>query len=915
MKVQRGSGRTSAAAPDRRVQPEPSWHSLPPAELLLELATSESGLAEKEVLRRRASFGPNRLPRAKLPGVALVFLRQFKNPLVYLLLLASLVSLAIREPADAAFIFVVLLFNAAIGTFQEWKAQRSAAALDRLIRETAIARRNGVWVKVDTGDLVPGDVVRLESGARIGADLRLLQAQQVRVDESLLTGESLPVAKEVAERLPAELPTAERRNLLHAGTILLSGRALGVVVATAGRTEIGRIARALAKGEGEPPPLLRRLEHLGRVIGLATLLVIGALAIVQVFQGLPLATVFLLAVALAVAAIPEGLPVAITVALAIATNRMLRRNVIVRALPAVEGLGACTVIATDKTGTLTRNELTVKRLLLAAGDAFADPVDIEGAGYRLEGSAGRDGEALSSAETDGLHALAETAALCNEAELRLSGDGPVHLGDTVDVAFLILAAKLGLDYEALGLDHPVLARIPYEPQQRFAAVFTEGEPGGTWAMVHLKGAAEFVLPRCHGIDRTRALAAADRMAAEGFRVLAVARGRVPLEAAGRADTSALEGLELLGLAGLIDPVRPEAPKAVAACRAAGISVRMITGDHPQTALAIAWSLGLAEHSEEVVTGRTLRAAQDRPEAFDRLVRRARIFARVEPLQKLAIVESLHRSGEVVAVTGDGVNDAPALTAAAIGVAMGQGGTDVARGAADLILTDDNFASIVNGIEEGRVAYDNVRKLIYLLIPTGLGEIVLFFLSIAFGLPLPLFAVQLLWLNLVTNGIQDVALAFEAGEPDVLRRRPRPPAQPLFDLRMTAQVAVAGTYMGIIAFAFFAWCLDRGLSEDQARNLTLLLMVMFENAQALNARSELRSVFRVPLAANWFLVAAVVGAHGLHIAAMYTPGTQAILDVAPITLIEWILVGALAASLVLVMEAYKRLLPSPPGIAQ
>ncbi len=391
-------------------------------------------------------------------------------------------------------------------------------------------------------------------------------------------------------------------------------------------------------------------------------------------------------------------------------------------------------------------------------------------------------------------------------------------------------------------------------------------------------------------------------------MLAVARGEVSAEAALARDTAALQGLELLGIAGLIDPVRPEVPAAVAACREAGISVRMVTGDHPQTALAIARELGLASDPTEVVTGRDLQALEATPGQYDRRVAQARVFARVEPVQKLAIVDSLHRAGEVVAVTGDGVNDAPALSAAAIGVAMGRGGTDVARGAADLVLTDDNFASIVGGIEEGRISYDNVRKLIYLLITTGLGEIVLFLLAILAGLPVPLFAAQLLWLNLVTNGIQDVALAFEKGEPGVLKRRPRPPDQAVFDRRMVAQVLVAGIYMGGTAFAFFFWCLERGMSEAEARNLLLLLMVMFENAHAMNARSERLSVFRIALSANWFLVAAVVGAHGLHLLAGFMPGLAEVLEIQPIALGEWALVGVLAASLVLVMELYKRVFP-------
>ena len=631
------------------------WHALAVEAVLSRLEVSDSGLTTAEARRRRARYGPNRLPRPRRPGVLRLYLRQFKNPLVYLLLLATLVSLGVGEMADALFIFVVLQFNAAIGALQEWKAQRSAAALDALIREVAVARRDGVWVELDAQDLVPGDIVKLETGARIAADLRLIDGQELRADESLLTGESVPVGKTPGETLPQDIPAAERCNQLFAGTTLLSGRALGVVVGTGRATEIGRIAQALAESEGEAPPLIRRLEHFGRVIGIATLAMIFALAAVQILQGLPLITVFLVAVALAVAAIPEGLPVAITVALAIATNRMLRRKVIVRALPAVEGLGACTVIATDKTGTLTQNELTVKRLLLIEGPSTPLQIDVSGSGYRIEGAASRDGNPLGDSDVTRLEALATSAALCNEASLRLTEDGPVHLGDTVDVAFLVLAAKLGLEHETLRREQRTLARIPYEPQQRFAAAYTAttatytvDTPDGR-AMAHLKGAAEVILPRCRDLDQARVMAAADRLAAEGFRVLAVARGVVSAEAALARDPAALQDLELLGIAGLIDPVRPEVPAAVAACRDAGISVRMVTGDHPQTALAIARELGLAADPSEVLTGRDLQALDATPAPFDRRIAEARVFARVEPIQKLAIVDSLHRAGEVVAV--------------------------------------------------------------------------------------------------------------------------------------------------------------------------------------------------------------------------------------------------------------------------
>ncbi len=886
--------------------PRGAWHALSAEEAVGRLEASRSGLTAVEAEARLARFGENRLPRRETTSAYIVYLRQFKSPLVYLLLAATVVSLFVGEWSDAAFIFVVLQVNAIIGGLQEWKAERSAAALDRMLQNTTVVLRDGMPQQIDTARLVPGDLVRLESGARVPADLRLLGQQELSVNESLLTGSDSPVTKDATALLHEAAPMAERCNLMFAGTTVLAGRAQALVAATGADTQIGRIASALALPDEALPPLIGRLEQFSRWIGIATLVAIGGLAAVQLAQGLSLLTVFLVAVALAVAAIPEGLPVAITVALAIATSRMARRNVIVRALPAVEGLGACTLVASDKTGTLTCNELTAKRVVLFddAGPAVAG--EVAGQGYRPDGGVTVDGRAPSQQEHHGLVELARSAVLCNEAELRIEEDAVSHLGDTVDVAFLVLAHKVGLDPAEVKASASQLGVIPYEPQRRYGAAFVAAyeQAGGPGVTVHVKGALEALLPMCDGVDWRRALEAGEAMAAEGYRVLAVASGVVSQEAALNAAPSSLRYLRLLGLVGLMDPVRPEVPAAVDRCRAAGVEVVMITGDHPETARAIARQLGIGGGEPQVVSGPALTAAAGESAAFAELVNNAQVFARVEPTQKLEIVRCLQRAGHLVAVTGDGVNDAPALAAADIGVAMGKDGTDVARGAADLILADDNFASIVAGIDEGRVAYDNVRKLIYLLVSTGLGEIVLFLLSIVAGLPLPLFAVQLLWLNLVTNGIQDVALAFEKGEPGILERAPRQREESLFDRRMLGQVLVAGGYMGSCAFGFYFWALERGLPEDQARNLLLLLMVLFENVHAVNARSERLSAFAVPFRANPFLILAILGAQGIHVAAMYLPGLRDVLAMQPISLQDWLLVAAVASSLFLVMELRK-----------
>lgn len=880
---------------------ETRWHAVPAEEALELLCTQQRGLDEAEVDARRELFGENVLPRRPRPGALIVYLRQFKSPLIYLLLAAAAVSLAIGEFTDAAFIFVVLQVNAIIGAIQESRAAASAEALDKLVQHRAVVRRDGRRKEINGAALVPGDIVEIAAGTVVPADVRLLHQRDLQADESLLTGESVPVRKDHTMLSDAEAVLGDRTSLLHAGSTVLTGRALGVVARTGLHTEIGRIAQAMAAAEEPPPPLVGRLERFSRRVGYAMVGVILLLGAVQLAQGMDLAEVFFVAVALAVAAIPEGLPVAITVALAIATRRMAKRNVIVRQLPAVEGLGACTVIASDKTGTLTVNQLTVRRLHLPGiGD-----LGVGGEGYAPTGEILRGDGRADDAAIDAARRLARSGALCNEATYEIEADSVRHMGDTVDVAFLALAAKLGLDRNVLLAAHPQIEIIPYEPQRRYAASFNEDDSDRT---AHVKGAAETVIPMCGGIDRDAMLERAARMAADGYRVLAVARGAVSDAAARKGDSASLSNLEFLGLVGLIDPLRPEAAPAVEDCRGAGVAVCMVTGDHPATALAIARELGIAADEASVVTGARLAELGEDRAGLDAVVADARVFARVEPIQKLILVQALQRAGHFVAVTGDGVNDAPALGAANIGVAMGKDGTDVARGAADLILADDNFASIVGGVEEGRIAYDNVRKLIYLLVTTGVGELVLFLLAIAFGLPLPIFAVQLLWLNLVTNGIQDVALAFEKGEPGVLRRHPRPPRQPIFDRRMIEQVSLMGSWMGIAAFGSFWYLLDQGMPEGDARNIVLLLMVLFENVHAFNARSERRSVFRISFSANPFLVLAVIGAQAIHIGAMYLPGLSGILDLRAIGFGAWVQVALVALSLLAVAELYKLLRP-------
>jgi len=886
-----------AAAP-----PTPFW-SLSADQALAVLGSEPEGLSDAEAAARLKTYGPNVLPEPRATPAVLVFLRQFRSPLIYLLLAAGAVSLALRHFSDAGFILGVLMLNAVIGALQEWKAEAGAAALKRTLHLHPTVLRAGVRKTIDLETLVPGDVVLLESGAGAPADLRLLSARQLRVDESLLTGESEPVLKDAAAHCEPGAPLGDRLTMVHAGTTVAAGRAAGVVSATGARTQLGGIAGSLA-GEGARPPLLLRMEAFARRIALAALVLMALLGAGLLARGAAPAEVFLLAVALAVAAVPEGLPVAITVALSVASSRMARRNVIVRQLPAVEGLGSCTLIASDKTGTLTVNRLTVQRLALPSGHA----ADVEGEGLDLGGELRPDaGSGAGPGDWPRFLALAVCGVLANEGRITRVDGAVEAAGDAVDVAFLMLGAKLGLWPDALARDHRQAAMIPYEPERGYSASLNEGPEG---RRIHVKGAPERVLPFCADIDTDRMLAHASRLAAAGYRVIALAEGpaRPHLR---KLEEDDLQGLRLLGFAGLIDPLRREAAEAVARCRSAGLQVRMITGDHPETALAIARKLDPAHPPAEVVTGRELAALSGR--ALEDRILSAEVYARVEPAQKTLIVQALQRGGHFVAVTGDGVNDAPALKAAHVGVAMGASGTDVARAAADLIITDDNFASIVAGVEEGRTAYDNIRKMVWFLLSTGVAEIMLFMLALGAGLPMPLTAVQILWLNLVTEGIQDVGLALEGKEPSVMSRPPRRPNEPIFDRRMIVQCLVTGGYIGGLSFGLFWWLHERsGLTEEAARNWLMLFLVFFQNLHVLNCRSEVRSFFRVPIHSNPALLIGIAAALGVHVSAMYLPGLSGVLGAAPLEPAQWGAVLALAATVLAVGELLKRLAPRAPA---
>jgi Ca2+-transporting ATPase len=859
----------------------------------------EKGLSTDQATTRLAETGPNILPEKRQPGPLLIFIYQFKSPFIYVLFAAALASLGLGQVINAIFITIVLLLNAVIGTIQEYAAQQAAVALKKMVPSRTTVVRDGRTIQIDTSFLVPEDYVLLASGDKVPADIRLLAAHNLHADESMLTGESNESHKQVLPGRDESAPIADRLNICFAGTVILRGRGEGEVIATGADTEIGKIAQDVGADHEVKPPLLLRIELFTKKITYGILILISLIFLITVLRGEDLATVFLLGVALAVSAIPEGLPAAITVALAIGMRRMAKKGVIIRRLLAVESLGSCTYIASDKTGTLTVNEMTIRRILLPNGRSY----EVSGEGMDLHGGFS---PAPSAEDAEPLQLLCNAGGLANEARLEREGEDWVGYGDRVDVAFLVLAEKSGVDCESLRQTYPELARIPYESENAFAASINRC-PGGIELLV--KGSVERLLAMSSNFiglsppDPAMIESQADSLAQQGYRVIGLAHRKIdqmpsdPLRA--------LENLEFIGMVGMIDPLRPDAIDAVQHCRDARIDVAMITGDHPQTAQALALPLGIADRSMPPISGSQLAAAYDTNlDKFDSLIRSSRVFARVEPQQKKQIVEQLIADGEFVAVTGDGVNDAPALSHAHVGIAMGKRGTDVARESADIILTDDRFSSIVEGVKQGRIVYNNIRKVIFLLISTGAAEISLVILSLLFGMPLPLLPLQLLWLNLVTNGIQDIALAFEPEEGDELKHPPRSPREPIFDRLMIERVLVNAAVMGVLAFATFSWQILNGANVESARNITLLLMVLFENVHVLNSRSETLSILRQYFFGNPILIFGMLGAQAIHIGAMYTPGLRDVLQVEPVSIAQWTQLLGIALSLIIVDELHK-----------
>ena len=879
---------------------EPLWHQLSAQDAVRRAGTHAGrGLSDAEATKRLARFGPNRLPEQEGASPLAILLKQFQDLMVLVLLGAALISGALGELLDAAAIFVIVLLNGILGFLQEFRAERSLAALRRLAAPTARVIRGGLEHVIPAAELVPGDVVLLADGDRVPADGRLLEGHALAVDESLLTGESAPVAKDDSAVLPAGTSLADRVNMVFMGTTVTRGRGSFVVTATGMQTQIGQIAGMIQQAEPQQTPLQARLEQLGRVLVLAAFAVVAVVFAAGVLHGLPVYRMFLTAVSLAVAAIPEGLPAVVTIALALGVQRMARRNAIVRRLPAVETLGCATVICSDKTGTLTRNEMTVTRLWLAGRD-----VEVTGTGYTPQGEFFAAGTRVDPAQDSDLRMALRIAATCNHARLQRKPDGGgwQAFGDPTEAALVVAAAKAGITP-----NRDVAGEIPFDGERKRMSVLVRD--GGRLVLM-CKGAPEMLLPRCDRIyreglleplraeDRRAVMAAVEGMARQALRVLAVAYAERPAGPLPRQlDDGWEQRLVFAGLIGMIDPPRPEVRAALRTAREAGIRTIVITGDHADTAFAIAKELNIVRDMSEVATGSDL----DRWSAtqLEEAVRKVTVFARVSPEHKLQIVRALRRQGEVVAMTGDGVNDAPALKEADIGVAMGQTGTDVTRDAADMVLADDNYATIVAAVEEGRGIYDNIRRFIRYLLGCNVGEVLTMFGAAMAALPLPLSPLMLLWVNLVTDGLPAIALGMTRPDDDIMRRPPRSPREGVFSRGLHGMILGRGLLIAACTLAIFVLALREPGGEIRARTLAFTTLVVAQLIYAFQCQSEHHSVFDIGITRNPHLVAAVATSLAMHLAVLYVPLLNRVFAVVPLGAADWGIVLAFSGWFLLV----------------
>jgi magnesium-transporting ATPase (P-type) len=886
------------------------WHALHADEAVEVVASDQTqGLKPGEVARRLARFGPNALPEAAQRSLLAIFFRQFKSPLIYLLFVAAAIAVALGERTDAAVILLVVLLNALIGAVQEGRAERALTALRRLAQHKARVLRDGHQAVVEARDIVRGDILLLDAGDAIAADARLIEGAALQIAEAALTGESVPVGKDHRPLAP-DTSLADRRNMVYAGTHVTAGRARAVVVATGLDTEIGHIA-AMAEAAVEPKtPLERRIEQFGRHLMIVAVGVFVAVTAIGVLRGVPFGEMLMIGVSSLVGMVPEGLPVAMTIALAVGVQRMARRHAVVRRLGAVETLGSTTVVCSDKTGTLTRNEMTVTSIYLPDEQR----ISVSGVGYSPYGQFFLEGQEVRVAIDSTLHRVLEAGALCNDAQL----DGPDDvnprwkpLGDPTEIALLTAAIKAGIIPAEVRSRFRRRAELPFDPAVKMMATQHDSEDG---PFVVIKGAPEVVLDLCgtaqHG-DRVLKLddgarkafrSATDAMASKALRLLAIAVARKS-EIDVHGGFSALKGrATLLGVTGQIDPPRMEVAQAVKACKEAGIRPVVVTGDHKATGLAVATELGIAQAGDTVVDGVELAKMSD-IELAER-IESVSVFARVHPAQKLQIVKAYQKRGEVVAMTGDGVNDAPALVRANVGVAMGITGTEVAKDAAKIIIADDNFATIIAAVEEGRVIYSNIKKAVLLLFSTSAAEVVVLMLAMLLGYPPPFAAVQMLWNNVVTEGVITVNLIMEPAEGDEMQRRPVPPNEPLLTRMLLTRMGVMVPAIVVSTLGWFVFRTSAGIPAGQVQTETFTLLVICEWFNVLNCRSERKSAFSLGLLRNPWLLGGLVVGNLLQVAVVFWRPLGEVFHTVPFSLREVIALGVVG-SLVLWAEELRK----------
>ncbi|PLX50384.1 MAG: ATPase [Desulfobulbaceae bacterium] len=879
--------------------PDTRWETLEVPETFDLLASSEAGLASAEAAKRLAEIGPNVLAAEEKINIFSIIIHQFKSPLIYVLLVAAVVTFFLHEYIDMAVILAVVILNAIIGFIQEVKAEQGVRSLKKMVQAKARALRDRREKEIPGSQLVPGDVVYLAAGMRVPADLRLIHELDLRIDESMLTGESLPSDKKTEKLIEQNLTPGDMKNIAFMGTTVVYGRGRGVVVETGRRTVIGDIAEKVQEVPFGKAPLQQKLDSFAKflswTVGGISLLIFG----LGLYEGEKLSDMFIAAVAIAVSAIPEGLPVAVTVALAIGVNRMARQNAIVRRLPSVETLGSTTVIGSDKTGTLTRNEMTVKLVF----DGLRT-YEISGIGYEPEGSISHESQLVDMTTCMELEQTLRIGMLCNESNL-YQEDGEYRIdGDPTEGALIVSAIKGGLQVEEEQMRYPQLGLVPFESERGFMATLHEIEGR---KIIFAKGAPEKIihfsmLDEADPGPGNRLAQVAANLADQGLRVLGLAYKEVDAETTRICQADVESGLIFAGLQAMLDPPRQEVVEAIRMCKQAGIRTAMITGDHAITAGAVAGQIGIATEKDQVLEGRHIETMSD-----DELYEKAKItsvYARVAPAHKLRIVQQLIKQGEVVAVTGDGVNDAPALKAAHIGVAMGRTGTDVAKEAADIVLSDDNFASIVAAVREGRIVYDNIKKVTIFLVSCGLGELLTIIACMLAGLHLPYLPAQILWLNLVTNGFQDVALAFEPGEKDVLSRKPRPSRERILSALMIQRTLLMGSILGFGTFIVYYLELASGVPVDSARSVALTTMVFFQFYQAMNCRSETLSIFEMHPLSNPFLFVSMIGAFYAHLAVLYVPALQYVFRTVPLDFGQWVIVIVSSVTVVIGVELDK-----------